>query len=138
MDDTLPTGLARRRFLAALASVGSLGLGGCVTTGLSLETENVDSSPVFETVSLSETWTANSAVASVALHRDAVLERSVAELSVIAADGESVWAGTLDPGQTSVGQVQLPVNTSATVYAVNASGAVVDGVDVAVRGSRLP
>jgi hypothetical protein len=109
-----------------------------MTAGLTVRAEDVASSTVFEDVSLSESWTANSAVVSVSLARDAVVEQSIAELSVVDAAGKSVWTGSVEPGQTRVSQVHLPVNTGATIYAVDASGAIVDDVDVSVRGSRLP
>lgn len=128
----------RRRLLAGLATVGAAALGGCVTTGLSLRTDGVDASNVFESVSLSESWTANKAVASVKLTESATTERNVRELAVVDSDGSSVWSDTVAAGQTNVSDVRLPVGEPATLTATDNTGAFVESVTVSVGGSSFP
>lgn len=128
----------RRRLLAALATVGIGTFGGCVRTGLTMRTDGVDGSEVFESVSLSESWTANKAVGTVTLTEDAATDASVRELAVIGSDGEDAWNGQLQPGQTSVTDARFPVGETAALVAANGSGTYVDSVTVTVGGSSFP
>lgn len=136
--DRTEQSMSRRSYLASGVAALCVGTAGCVTTGLRLETEGVDSSDIFESISLSESWTASNATATVTLTEAAAKEASIRELGVVDAKGSSVWAGAVDPGQKSVSNVLLPIKESATVVAANASKEFVDEVTVRVVGSTIP
>ncbi|SEO59234.1 hypothetical protein SAMN04487948_103391 [Halogranum amylolyticum] len=137
-DATGGTDLSRRHYLAGGVAALSVGTAGCVTTGLRLETEDVESSDVFDSVSLSESWTASTATAKVKLTESGAKESNVRGLTTVASDGSSTWAGTVDAGQTSVSNVLLPVGESATIVAANGSKEFVGEVSVRVVGSTVP
>lgn len=134
--DTEPSH-SRRRLLAGLGTAAVAALGGCVTSGLSMRTEGVDDSDVFESVSLSESWTANEAVGKVKLTERATTEANVRTLAVIDSEGDSVWSDTVSPGQTAVSDARFPVGP-ATLVAADNSDAFVGSVSVTVDGSSLP
>lgn len=137
-DGTQETSVSRRRYLAGGVTAFCVGSAGCVTTGLRLETDGVESSDIFDSVSLSESWTASNATATVKITEEAAKEANVRELSVVGPDGSSVWAGTVEPGQTSVSNVLLPAGKSATIVAADGSKRYVDDVTVQVTGSTIP
>lgn len=95
-------------------------------------------SEVFTDVSLMESWTANQATAKLTLTDRATTELNVRRLAVVNASGSSVWTGTVEPTQTSISNVMLPVGKPATLAAANASGEFVEGVEITVAGDRLP
>ncbi|MDS0296001.1 hypothetical protein [Halogeometricum luteum] len=128
----------RRRLLAGLSAVGVASLGGCVTTGLSLSADGVDESGVFDSLSLSESWTANKAVVKVTLTDAATTRQNVRKVAVIDGEGSSVWTDTVDPGQTSVTGARFPVNQTATLTASDNDDAFVDSVSVTLNGSSIP
>ncbi|MDS0297307.1 hypothetical protein NDI76_00940 [Halogeometricum sp. S1BR25-6] len=128
----------RRRLLAGLSAVGVASLGGCVTTDLSLSADGVGESDVFDSLSLSESWTANKAVVKVTLTDAATTERNVRKVAVIDSEGSSVWTDTVDPGQTSVSGARFPVGQTATLTASDNDDAFVDSVSVTLNGSSLP
>ncbi|ELZ30882.1 hypothetical protein C474_10486 [Halogeometricum pallidum JCM 14848] len=128
----------RRRLLAGLSAVGVAALGGCVTTGLSLSADGVDESEVFDSLSLSESWTANKAVVKVTLTDTATTQQNVRKVAIIDAKGSSVWSDTVDPGQTSVSGARFPVGQTATLAASDHNDAFVDSVSVTLSGSSIP
>lgn len=134
--DSSPT--TRRRLLKAIPAVGAASVAGCVTTGLSLRTDGVDGSGVFESVSLSESWTASVATASVTLTEAATVDSDVRELAVVDGTGTDVWTDTVEPTQTSVSGARFPVGETATLAAADNSGAFVERVSVTVSGSSVP
>ncbi|SFR32789.1 hypothetical protein [Halogeometricum limi] len=138
MDTEDSPSYTRRRLLAGLTAVGLTTLGGCVSTGLSLRTDGLSDSDVFESVSLSESWTANRAVGTVSLTDTATTEHSVRELAVIDSEGSSVWNSPIAPGQTSVSDARFPVGKPARLVAADNSGAFVEEVGVTVSGSSFP
>jgi hypothetical protein len=137
-DGTEQVTVSRRAYLAGGVTALSAGAAGCMTTGLQLETDGVDASEIFDSFSLSESWTASNATAVVTLTQRAARTANVRELSVVAADGSSIWSGDVEPGQTSVSNVLLPTGEAATVVAADGSENFVDAVTVRVAGSTVP
>lgn len=128
----------RRRLLAGLSAVGVASLGGCVTTDLSLSADGVGESDVFDSLSLSESWTANKAVVKVTLTDAATTQQNVRKLAIIDAEGSSVWSDTVNPGQTNVGGARFPVGRTAMLTASDNNDAFVDSVSVTLSGSSIP
>ncbi|MFC4359804.1 hypothetical protein ACFO0N_17810 [Halobium salinum] len=131
-----PPTLSRRRLLAGSA-VALAATSGCVTTGMQVQGD-LSGSNVFESVSLMESWTANQATAKLALTDTATTELNVRRLAVIDSQGSSVWTGAVEPAQTSVSNVMLPVGSPVTLAAANASGEFVDRVEITVVGDTVP
>lgn len=131
-----PPACSRRRLLAGSA-VALATTSGCVTTGMRVQGD-LGGSEVFADVSLMESWTANQATAKLTLTDRATTELNVRRLAVVNASGSSVWTGTVEPTQTSISNVMLPVGKPATLAAANASGEFVEGVGITVAGDRLP
>ncbi|PSP90467.1 hypothetical protein BRC90_00670 [Halobacteriales archaeon QS_4_69_34] len=128
--------LLRRRLLAATATVGTVGLGGCLTLDPAVRADTGDS-VVFEELSTSEPWASGYVRTSVSLADDATTSGGVGRLNVIGEDGTTFSSTALDAGQTSV-TVSVPANTNATVVAVNTvNGSVVERLPVRTDGNRL-
>lgn len=137
-QDDEAAGVSRRRYLASGLAAVAVGTAGCVTTGLRIESEGVESSDVFDSISLSESWTASNATVTVNLTERAAKQGNVRKVSVVSASGSSVWAGTVDPGQTSISNALLPVGETATLVAVNGSDEYIDDISVRIVGSSIP
>lgn len=129
---------SRRQYLTGAAVAVAVGTAGCVSTNLRVESNGVDGSSVFDAVSLAESWATGNATATVTLTESATKEKNVRTVTVIDSKGGSVWSGSLDPGQTSVSNVRIPVGKSATLVAADESGKFVDEIAVRVSGSSIP
>jgi hypothetical protein len=138
-DEDGPSRLPRRRVLAGVAALGTTTLAGCVTTGLSISAPDVDSSPVFESFSVSNgvVWGSDAARVSATLTDEATTTQKVRELSAITASGSDAWTGTVAGGQTSV-TMHLPVGTDLTVHAFDSSAEPVDAQSLRLTGTRFP
>lgn len=138
-EDDSPRRLSRRRALAGVAAVGTTGLAGCVTTGLTVSAPDVEGSPVFDSFSAADgpVWASDAVQVSATLTDRATTTLKVRELSAITATGGDAWTGTVAGGQTAV-TMFLPADTDLTVHAFDASATPVDAQSVRVTGSRFP
>lgn len=110
---------------------------GCLTVQPTVDARAGDSG-VFKSVSTDSEWGTSSVQASVTLSRSATTKRGVTRLTVIAEDGSSFYATTVDSGQTSV-TLPLPTEQSSQIVAVNTvNGTVVGTQNVTVGGSTYP
>jgi hypothetical protein len=128
--------VSRRRLLAG-GALATATTSGCITTGIDVRSD-LSESGVFRSITLMESWTANQATATVTLTERATREANVRELAVIDPSGSSVWTGKVQPAQTSVSNVMLPVGGSVTLAAADASGKFVEQVTITVAGKKWP
>lgn len=128
--------LSRRRLLAAGATLGSVGLGGCLTAGPTLRASGLSGSQVFERLVATEPWSIKQIAASIALTPAATMELGVRGLAVIASDGTDFWTGTVEAGQTSVNGY-FPADGTATLTATDYDGQFVERLRVDVGGRTI-
>ncbi|WP_129114178.1 hypothetical protein [Halegenticoccus tardaugens] len=129
---------SRRRILAGVGTVATVGLGGCLRTGLRASVDGLADSNVFEDVSPSGSVATARTTAKVTLTSAAATRVGVRELSVTSTGGSEIWTGSVAPGQTSVGGVVFPVGKPARLSAANYDGAFVEGVTVTIGGRAVP
>ncbi|WP_254535522.1 hypothetical protein [Halomarina litorea] len=128
--------LSRRAVLAGVAAA-SAGLGGCITVNPRVEAD-LSGSNVFTDVSVSEPWVNGLVEASVSLTRESTRQGAIRELVVTSQSGSGVWAGRVDPTQTTVSGVLFPQRGTATLAAADNNGKFVEAVTVRVSGTRVP
>ena len=115
--------------------VCSLAFGGCLTLDPAV-TANTNDSAVFESVSVSESWSSQRVRASVSLATNPA--GNVTQITVVAEDGTTFSVVNTDPGQTSV-VLELPANRNATLVAADTvNGTTIEKLNVTASGNELP
>jgi hypothetical protein len=135
-QDRRASTVSRRRLLTG-GALAIAATSGCVTTGMDVRGD-LSESGVFRSVSLMETWSVNQATATVRLTDRATRAIGVREVAVIDASGSSVWTGKVQPAQTTLSNVMLPVGRPVTLAAADASGSFVEEVTLTVGGEDWP
>jgi len=137
MDDSGERESTRRRFLAAAAATGTVGLSGCLATDLSAEAPGLPTD-VFKLFSVVNGLAVGSSEVRVkaALTEAATTEMKVREMTAVDPAGTAVWTGAVEGGQTSMG-MYLPIQTPLTVRAFDDSAGLVGEQSLRIRARSL-
>lgn len=126
---------SRGRVLLVAMVVCSLAFGGCLTLDPAV-TANTNDSAVFESVSVSESWSSQRVRASASLATNPA--GNVTQITVVAEDSTTFSVVNTDPGQTSV-VLELPANRNATLVAADTvNGTTIEKLNVTASGNELP
>lgn len=126
---------SRGRVLLVAMVVCGLAFGGCLTLD-PVVTANTNDSAVFESVSVSESWSSQRVRASASLATNPV--GNVTQITVVAEDSTTFSVVNTDPGQTSV-VLELPANRNATLVAADTvNGTTIEKLNVTASGNELP
>lgn len=125
-----------RRGLAAVAVAAMLLSSGCLTLQPTVRADT-GGSPVFESLSSTESWSGGQVRTSVTFTSNATTDQGVSKLVVVSESGSSYYTTTLDSGETAA-TIYLPANQEVTLLAVNTvNGTVVDSITVRTEGDKI-
>lgn len=128
-------GRSVRRVLVVAMVVCGLVVGGCLTLDPSISA-NTNDSAVFESLSVSESWSSQRVRAQATL-ASSPAAGNVTQITVVTASGTSYSTITLDPGQTSA-VLEIPANQNATLVASDAVNATtIEKLNVTTGGNEL-
>lgn len=121
--------------MAAMVVCG-LAFGGCLTLGPTV-TADTNESAVFESVSVSESWSSQRVRAKATL-ASTPAAGNVTQITVVTANGKTFSTINTDPGQTSV-VLELPANRNATLVASDTvNGTTIEKLNVTTGGNTIP
>lgn len=135
-DSATADSISRRSLLAAVATGGMLGVGGCMTINPSVRVSGLADSTVFKQISTSEPWASGRVALSVSLTSAATTKHGVRQLAVIDKSGEEFDTASVHSGQTSK-TLFAPTHQMTTLSATDYNGKTVEQITVTVDGQKI-
>jgi hypothetical protein len=128
--------VGRRRTVAALATVAGVGLGGCVSVGVTVSAPAIGDSRVFADLTPTASVAVRRVPVRASLRPAATADLGVRGITVVGAAGAAVWSTGVDPGETTL-LLSLPVGQTVELVATDADDRTVEALGVRVGGPTL-